>query len=210
MSFFDKLYNLFIRLISCLIISKNGRKIFRNTFLITKFNTPKAFCNFGINSYVDRSDCTIWNDKDTKIGKYCSIAIGVSIGAFKHPLDLLSTNPIVYDNNKYLLDKGNKGVTIGNDVWIGAKAIILPDITIGDGAVVGANAVVTKDVPPYAIVVGVPAKIIKYRFDKEIIDQLLNLKWWDYPEEFIKTLPFENIYDCIKLLKENASLKEEK
>ena len=107
----------------------------------------------------------------------------------------------------YLQDIATKKVTIGNDVWIGIKATIMPNITIGDGAVIGANAVVTKDVPPYAVVVGVPAKIIKYRFDEEIIKDLLELKWWNYSESFIKTLPFEDVRECIKLLRKNTHLR---
>lgn len=87
-------------------------------------------------------------------------------------------------------------------------ATILPNITIGDGAVIGSNAVVTKDIPPYAIVVGAPAKIIKYRFDEETVKQLLELKWWNYSEKFVKTLPFEDINACIKLLKENVNLQQ--
>jgi len=78
-----------------------------------------------------------------------------------------------------------KECVIGNDVWIGCNSTILRGVTIGNGAVIGANSLVNKDVPPYAIVVGSPAKIIKYRFDEEIIQALLKIKWWDYPLEII-------------------------
>ena len=74
---------------------------------------------------------------------------------------------------------------------------------IGDGAIIGAHSVVTHDVPPYAVVAGVPARVIKYRFTPEIIEKLLNLKWWDYPEDFIVNLPFDNIEKCIDLLEKN-------
>ena len=74
---------------------------------------------------------------------------------------------------------------IGNDVWIAAGAQVLHKVTVGDGAVIGGGAVVTKDVPPYAIVAGVPARIIKFRFDEKTIDELLDIKWWDWPEEII-------------------------
>ena len=79
-------------------------------------------------------------------------------------------------------------------------------ITIGNGAVIGAEAVVTKDIPPYAVAVGVPARIIKYRFDNETIDKLQKSRWWDYPDKIISTLPFDNIDECLKILDENKSL----
>lgn len=215
MNFWDKLYNFIIRILSSFILSKRGRKKIRNTFLIKKEEIQNKN-NIGKYTYLgDRT--VIWNKEETTIGKFCSIAIDVAIGAFKHPTNTLSMHPFVYtqsDNIRldkpltHLRDIGLQKVIIGNDVWIGAKATIMPGVIIGDGAVIGSNAVVTHDVPPYAIVGGVPAKIIKYRFDEETIKNLLELKWWDYPEKFIKTLPFEDINACIKLLKENRELRE--
>ena len=124
------------------------------------------------------------------IGKFSSIASFVKIGLGIHPTkDFVSTHYAFYSNKKKLTktfsDKNyieeNKNVSIGNDVWIGANAIILDGITISDGAIIGAGAVVTKDVPPYAIVGGVPAKIIRYRFDEDTIKKLLEISWWDFP-----------------------------
>lgn len=91
---------------------------------------------------------------------------------------------------------------IGNDVWIGANAIILQGVTIGDGAIIAAGAVVTKDVPPYAIVGGVPAKVIKYRFSDEVILKLLQIKWWDKPEEWIiqKLEKFTDVSGFVKFV----------
>ncbi len=86
----------------------------------------------------------------------------------------------------------NKGdIVIGNDVWIGFEAVILAGVKIGDGAIIGTRAVVTKDVPPYSIVGGIPAKIIRKRYSPDIIEQLLSLRWWDWPKDRIKrNLPF--------------------
>lgn len=130
------------------------------------------------------------------IGKFCSIACGTKFifTSANHSLKSLSTYsfPIFFD--EWDLDASNitdawenKGdIVVGNDVWIGYEAVILSGVTIGDGAIIGARAVVTKDVPPYTIVGGVPAKPIRKRFDDAIIAKLLKLKWWDWPKERIK------------------------
>ena len=130
------------------------------------------------------------------IGKFVALARGVEfvMNGANHMLDCLTTYPFeIIDEFKGLSrpfgDRGNRGDTVvGNDVWIGQKATILPGVHIGDGAVIGANTVVAKDVPPYAVVVGNPAVVKKYRFDKETIDLLLELKWWDKDIEEIKKL----------------------
>lgn len=123
-----------------------------------------------------------------EIGKFCSIGPEVRIGLGKHPLHLKSTHPGFYDiDSSYygITPEYNnpepeyEKITVGNDVWIGCRAMILDGVTIGDGAIIAAGAVVTKDVPPYAIVGGVPAKIIKYRFQPEKIEELLESEWWN-------------------------------
>lgn len=132
-----------------------------------------------------------WNDGGSLIiGKYTSIADEVTIllGG-NHRMDWVTTYPFPALNNEWP-DAANiighpqsKGdVVIGNDVWIGNGATILSGVVIGDGAVVGAKAVVTKDVPPYAVVVGNPGKVVKYRFDDEIIEKLLKIKWWNWSD----------------------------
>ena len=136
------------------------------------------------------------NGDTLKIGKFCSIACGAKFlfTSGNHSLQSLSTYtfPIFYE--EWGLDAkdirsawDNKGdIVIGNDVWIGYEAVILSGVTIGDGAIVGARAVVTKDVPPYTIVGGVPARSIRRRFDEETIKKLEALRWWDWDEERIK------------------------
>lgn len=129
------------------------------------------------------------------IGKFCSIACGAKFlfNSANHTLASLSTYPFPLFFEEWELEKknvteawNNKGnIMIGNDVWIGYEAVILAGVTIGDGAIIGTRAVVMKDVPPYTIVGGVPAKPIKKRFDAETIAQLLRLKWWDWSEEKI-------------------------
>ena len=92
-------------------------------------------------------------------------------------------------------------------MWIGLNAIIKDGVEVGDGAIIGCNAVVTKNVPPYAIMGGVPAKIISYRFRAEIIKELLELKWWYLPQEFVITLPFDDVEACIKKIKQLKTIK---
>ena len=109
----------------------------------------------------------------TKIGNYSSIAPHVQIGGLEHPYEDLSTSTFLTDNSKRLLTE------IGNDVWIAAGSIIKTGVKIGNGAVVGANSFVNKDIPPYAIVVGTPAKVYKFRFDEKTIAELEKTHYWD-------------------------------
>jgi Acetyltransferase (isoleucine patch superfamily) len=128
------------------------------------------------------------------IGKFCSFSRNVRIGLGGHPLNLISTNSIFYSENKTAIRNDwrckisfneHKPTKIGNDVWIGEFVTIVGGVNIGDGAVIATKSVVTKDVPPYAIVGGIPAKVIKYRFDEETIGALLQSKWWDLPDDEI-------------------------
>lgn len=132
------------------------------------------------------------------IGKFCSIACGAKFlfNAANHALGSLSTYPFSIFFEEWGLDTDtasiagawdNHGdIVIGNDVWIGYEAVILSGVTIGDGAIIGTRAVVTEDVPPYTIVGGIPAKPIRRRFTEEMIARLMDLRWWDWPEEKIK------------------------
>lgn len=126
----------------------------------------------------------------TTIGKFCSIGPNLFCGFGIHPTNGLSTSPAFYSKNKQCgisFSSENKivenlPITIGNDVFIGMNVTILDGVTIGDGAVIGAGAIVSKDIPPYAIAVGSPIRIIRYRFDDPTINKLLKIKWWDFPE----------------------------
>ncbi len=145
------------------------------------------------------------NPEHCEIGSFCSIANEVKIGVSEHPCHFLSTSPYFYKKLGFKEMISNmdfvSDVKIGNDVWIGHSAFIKGGVNIGDGAIIGAYAVVTKDVPPYAIVGGVPAKIIRYRFSANVIEELLKLRWWDLPDDIIKELPFEDINACLKELR---------
>ncbi len=124
-----------------------------------------------------------WIAAGTKIGKYCSIASGCWIHPEEHFFDGVSSSPNVPGHIWTPADYQSKnGCSIENDVWIGLNVIILQSCTkIGNGSVIAAGAVVTQDVPPYAIVGGVPAKVIRYRFPENICNELLSLNWWDFP-----------------------------
>lgn len=143
----------------------------------------------------------------TKIGSFCSIAANVVIGAASHPVDWLSTHPIQYNgifrdhfSTELNHNTGNQNTIIGNDVWIGANVCIKEGVTIGDGAVIGAGAVVTKDVPPYAIMIGSPARILRYRFDESTIQRLLESKWWERDISELKKIQFNDVKSYLNKL----------
>lgn len=146
--------------------------------------------------------------QNTTIGKFCSIGPNLVCGWGIHPTNGLSTSPIFYSTREqcgYTLSSIDKieeikPITVGNDVFIGMNVTILDGITIGDGAVIGAGAVVSKDIPPYAIAVGSPIQIKKYRFDDETIKKMLEIKWWNFEEDKLKDVEryFSKIDEFIK------------
>ncbi len=143
----------------------------------------------------------------TNIGKFCSIGPNFLCGYGFHPTNGISSSPVFYSTRKQAgftfseFDKceERKIITIGNDVFIGMNVTILDGITIGDGAVIGAGAVVTKDIPPYAVAVGCPVKIIKYRFSEEIIGSLIESRWWDQGDAILQEVE-KNFFDVEKFL----------
>jgi acetyltransferase-like isoleucine patch superfamily enzyme len=166
-------------------------------------------CTIGDYSYIEVGTVAA----HANIGKFCSIAGGTYIGLGVHPSrDFVSTHPAFYSRSRglhtsfadrdYLTEYAP--VNIGNDVWIGTAAIIRGGVNIGDGAIIGAGAVVTKDVPPYAIAVGVPAKVTRYRFEPETIDFLLKFKWWDKDDEWLKAnfRKFHSVEEFVRTLRD--------
>jgi hypothetical protein len=141
--------------------------------------------------------------QNAEIGKFSNIAASVRIGPTDHPMERPSLHHFTYRRKMYGFDevddieffkkRKNRKIFIGHDTWIGHNAIIMPEVTIGNGAVVGSGAIVTKDVPPYSIVVGVPARVIGKRFSDDIADKLESIKWWDWKYEKIK----ENFSDFL-------------
>lgn len=148
----------------------------------------------------------------TNIGKFCSIGPNLFCGYGLHPTNGISSSPAFYSTRKqtgFTFSASDKFeerqlITVGNDVFIGMNVTILDGITIGDGAVIGAGAVVTKDIPPYAVAVGCPVKIIKYRFSDEIIDALVESRWWDQDDATLKEVE-KHFFDVEKFL---AVIKE--
>jgi acetyltransferase-like isoleucine patch superfamily enzyme len=148
------------------------------------------------------------------VGKFCSIGANFMAGRGIHPTNGISTHPMFYSTaiqNGVSLSSNNKldefkPITIGNDVFIGMNVTILDGVTIGDGAIIGAGAVVSKDIPPYAIAIGNPIEVRKYRFTEDIIDKLLKIKWWNFNDEDLALVErhFFNIADFIKITEEKA------
>ncbi len=156
-------------------------KIESGTDFINSEMGRNSFCGY---------DCQIIN---TTIGSFCSLADRIVIGGARHPMEWASTSPAFYAGKDSISVKystyerdEDKRTTIGHDVWIGTGAIIMQGVQVGTGAVIGAGAIVTRDVPPYAIVGGNPARLIRMRFDDNIVQGLLASQWWRQPDAVIR------------------------
>ena len=146
---------------------------------------------FGDYSYVGNDSDIIYST----LGRFCSIAAHVRINPGNHPLERVALNHFTYRSAAYGLGDDDAAffqwrrdhhVTLGHDVWIGHGVVVLPGISIGNGAAIGAGAVVTKDVPPFAIITGIPGRVLRYRFEPEIIAALERIAWWDWPHERLR------------------------
>lgn len=166
-----------------------------NTLINAKLDEGVMIGNFSKMTYSQMGTMSYIGDYTVVINsiikKFTSISWGVTIGPEEHDYSRVTNHSFLYSIKSFQLVKEKQyspfvgECIIGNDVWIGCNSTILRGVVIGDGAVIGANSLVNKDVPPYAIVVGSPAKILKYRFNKDIINELLELKWWDLPLDVI-------------------------
>lgn len=185
-----------------------------------KKNTNLRNSSVGFGTYIGEN-CNLHG---AKIGRFCSIANDVSVIISDHPINMVSTHPCFHKGNhpvmkkigltmnldyNLLNSKRIKGynIQIGSDVWIGESVKIMNDIVIGDGAIIGTGAIVTKDVPPYSICVGVPAKVIKYRFDSEVIDFFIKNQWWKKSTK--ELLYMQNLFlDVDKFIKYEKIIKK--
>ena len=180
-------------------VKKNLRIGYMVSCTNCNFNSHNTIYDAAILTNVNLGDFTYIGSqtkiKNANIGKYCSIADDVLIGLGKHPSDtFVSTHPIFFSTRKQsqitFADQSYfdeyAEITIGHDVWIGAKAVILDGVKIGNGAIVASGAIVTRDVPPFAIVGGVPAKVLKFRFNEEKIIFLNTFQWWNKDVDWLQ------------------------
>jgi len=182
-------------------IRDNGAKFERNSQHPSHQIMPLGAFSYSLSGF---SPCT-------RIGRYCSIGWSVSVFGDHHPTDRLCTSPIFYKRRRFKKMTGTTpsgdmvgfsnaphAVMIGHDVWIGSDVTLRDGIHIGDGAVIAACSVVTKDVQPYAIVAGNPARQIRTRFPQEIVEALLALQWWQYDVHAVQALPTDNVEQFLK------------
>lgn len=173
---------------------ESGSTVIRSTF------DKHSFCGY---------DCTFI---DCEVGAFCSIASRVAVGGSRHPMEYVSTSPVFLDHRDSVKTKFSHHhyvwrpkTIIGHDVWIGENVMVKGGVSIGHGAVIGMGSVVTRDVQPYAVVAGNPARLIRMRFRAEIVEALLEMQWWDWSDEELRRIAPE-FQDPEKLLRQEGFL----
>lgn len=153
--------------------------------------------SIGAHTYM-RSDGSL--DVVASIGRYCSIGSAVVIGQEKHahPSDWLSTHPFQFTGTQWQYDQPRKPARVGHDVWIGLGAMIMEGVEVGTGSIIATRALVTQDVPPYAVVAGFPAKVIRYRYPEDVIERLLASRWWARDTQQLVDLPLHDALACLE------------
>lgn len=155
--------------------------------------------DLGAYSYISQNSLV----NKTRVGKFCSIGHGAYIGLWEHNMAVSTHSFYLYETSGNFVkgykdyDKCVLTTTIGNDVWVGANSVILKGRSIGDGAIVGAGSIVTRDIPPYAIAVGNPAKIVKYRFEPAEIEFLCRLNWWHAPRDILQEMVDRQLFNSL-------------
>lgn len=179
-------------------------------------NSTVTYSSFGKYSYVSQFSIV----KNSKIGRFTSISWGCSVGPEDHDFNRLTSSSVLTSTKTFTLfdhkfyNPFERDCSIGNDCWVGCNSTILRGVNIPDGCIIGAHSLVTKAPPPYSIVVGAPAKVLKMRFEQDIIDLLLAIKWWNYSDAVIQTLePFFtlktiSVQDLIKMQKHLEKVNE--
>jgi acetyltransferase-like isoleucine patch superfamily enzyme len=187
-------------------------QILAKSILFEKYVTIESGCYIGaknigkytfvgMNSYIDKSTFSI--------GRFCSIAMNAKISLQNHPHNWVTSHPFTYrkkygfvPENISIEGVNTKKTTIGNDVWIGANVTILAGVTVGDGAIIGANSLVSKNIEPYTIVSGTPARLVRHRFDPEIIEKIQKSEWWNWNDEKIQAniSKFASVEEFVKSL----------
>lgn len=185
-------------------IGSNSRVVFEAGVELGRVRLTSRELHIGAFTYI-RSGTQLINV--ASIGRFCSVGGDVLLGQERasHPSNWLSTHPFQHDGTGLPYDPAEPPVQVGHDVWIGHSAMIMSGVSVGTGAIVATRAMVTRDVPPYAIVAGMPAKIVRYRFEPEVIQALLDSRWWERPLVELKQLPLDKPAACLDRLAQTVA-----
>jgi acetyltransferase-like isoleucine patch superfamily enzyme len=194
------------------IVLKNSEIKNSKLGVYTRVKSNIELRNSVVGDYTIMSSFSIINACD--IGKFCCIGPGNFLGLWEHNMWVTThTFPLTEVSGEFVkgfkdFEKDHIRVAIGNDVWTGAGAIIRKGVTVGDGAIIGAGALVTRDVPPYAIVIGQPARVLRFRFSPEEIKYLLKIKWWDFDRKLIQEMTDAQVWDSVEKVRKFLKKKK--